>query len=165
MVGRKCDVYAGATRQTRDLGRAMVFWNDDKSAQVAYSHAVRHIKDQCADFGGLYCSGCRQQITVNMGLHVCRQCVGTDLCGTEERNSIVAKATAKTTSYAQLRNDGLSSPRQPENNAKTTNYPRPQHGRGQHHEPSDSWFASAQGGQAHRDRPGRRHSWFAVPAG
>jgi len=65
----------------QELGRAMVFWNNDESAQVAYSHAVRYIKGQCADFGGLYCSGCRQPITVKMGLHVCRQCADTELCG------------------------------------------------------------------------------------
>lgn len=61
-------------------GRAMVFWNDDKSAQIAYSHAVRYINGQCSDFGGICCDGCGQPIIVNMGLHVCRQCVETDLC-------------------------------------------------------------------------------------
>lgn len=62
------------------LGKALVFVKDDKNAQTAYQFSVRRVDDNHADFSGTCCDGCRCQITVQTGLHVCRRCPNIDLC-------------------------------------------------------------------------------------
>lgn len=96
----------------RTLARAMVFGKDENNAQAAYRFSVRCLGDGHPDFSGIHCNGCNHQITVDMGFHVCTQCVDTDLCDrcmADYSTTALAPATCSGHAFFDVDTAGLRS--------------------------------------------------------
>lgn len=61
------------------LAKALMSLGDDRNARLAIVHSIEG-RSEMLDFGGTPCSGCFRRITTDMGLHVCRECIGVNLC-------------------------------------------------------------------------------------
>lgn len=61
------------------LAKALFSIGDDKNARLAVIQSVNR-RSEVLDFAGAPCSGCHRRLTLEMGLHVCRECTRVQLC-------------------------------------------------------------------------------------